>query len=159
MKRNQFFSGLLGQKQILVKLILRLLKRYDLLKENYLPNISTVTIHQFPCNKRDLVCNYYCSSIFFPSPSISLTFHFKWNVRNNFERSTFTKKKEPWLIQSFTLCTYNFPVVLFLNQNLNNLYNLYSSQTRFNDSVGSARGGTAAAYPAVLLGNDNVLPH
>lgn len=65
-------------------------------------------------------------------------------------------KKNP---QNFTLYTFNFPVVPFLNQNLNNLYNLYSPKLKFNELVGIEIEITAAAYPAVLFSNDNVIPH
>lgn len=63
------------------------------------------------------------------------------------------------LNQSVTLYATNFPVALFLNQNLNNLYNLYSPKLKFNELVGIEREITAAAYPAVLFSNDNVIPH
>lgn len=70
------------------------------------------------------------------------------------------KKKDPKsLNQSVTLYATNFPVALFLNQNLNNLYNLYSPKLKFNELVGIEREITAAAYPAVLFSNDNVIPH
>lgn len=63
------------------------------------------------------------------------------------------------LNQSVTLYATNFPVVPFLNQNLNNLYHLYSPKLKFNELVGIEREITAAAYPAVLFSNDNVIPH
>lgn len=70
------------------------------------------------------------------------------------------KKKDPKsLNQSVTLYATNFPVALFLNQNLNNLYNLYSPKLKSNELVGIEREITAAAYPAVLFSNDNVIPH
>ena len=126
---------------------------------NYLPNISPVTIHQFPCNKRDLVCNYCCSLIFFPSPSISLTFHFKWNVRNNFEHSTFTKKRN---LDWFKVLLY-VPTISQWSYFWIRIWIIFTTcippKLRFNDSVGSERGATAAAHPPVLFGNDNVLPH
>lgn len=76
------------------------------------------------------------------------------------EYSNLPNKKAPKsLNQSVTLYATNFPVALFLNQNLNNLYNLYSPKLKFNELVGIEREITAAAYPAVLFSNDNVIPH
>lgn len=69
------------------------------------------------------------------------------------------KKAPKSLNQSVTLYATNFPEALFLNQNLNNLYNLYSPKLKFNELVGIEGEITAAAYPAVLFSNDNVIPH
>lgn len=138
-------------------------KCYSLLKENYLPFIFQKQYISFPSQKKKKKRQHVIIMLF---SFLTVTFYFLdsgFQVKHKEQFWTFQLhthgKKETWLIQSFTLCTYNFPVVLFLNQNLNNLYNLYSPKLRFNDSVGSAREITAAAHPAVLFSNDNVIPH